>query len=190
MPHSSRRDRETQEEPFTRGRSSSPPRRRNRPSRKVNEHRHQRSPSPRTHVFTSLSPEQVQTVSTVAERIKAYGPSFEQMVREKEAGNAKFAFLDSESQSNEAHYFRALLDDRYVPALPEQPFCDEVSRGRYGVMGRDLLVLTPIILALPGLRLPLRKRQWGRLRDRPSEEATQDRHSRSSSTQTIGKHAA
>ncbi|SPO28758.1 uncharacterized protein UTRI_04636 [Ustilago trichophora] len=53
-------------------------------------------------------------IETVASRIRSNGAHFEQILREREADNPKFAFLHQEG-SILFHYFRVFLDPHYTP---------------------------------------------------------------------------
>ncbi|KDN36510.1 hypothetical protein K437DRAFT_241154 [Tilletiaria anomala UBC 951] len=106
---------------FTRSRSRSAEPRRNRSSRPRG-----RSTSPRAEVRKRIDPEseQARFISAVAERVLQLGHKFEQMIYEKEKDNPRFDFLRNQKLL-EHQYFRMLVDDRYEPELPPDPFKDQ-----------------------------------------------------------------
>ncbi|GAC99168.1 nucleolin protein Nsr1 [Pseudozyma hubeiensis SY62] len=74
-------------------------------------------------------------VETVASRIRANGVNFENVLREREADNPRFAFL-FEPDSLLHQYFRICLDEYYVPSavnedLQQKPFDDDGSDELY-----------------------------------------------------------
>ncbi|CAO1637564.1 unnamed protein product [Sympodiomycopsis kandeliae] len=148
MPLSSKQARQDRERASAGRRSTSPsgkrrsssgsPTSRERPSRSVNAHRHVGMDFPRTELYKDIqsesSEEQAKLIQAVVERIEEYGPSFEDMIREKEKDNPKFDFLrdgDRDEVSVQAEYFKTLLDGRYVPRLKEVAFSDEGYRSLY-----------------------------------------------------------
>ena len=59
-----------------------------------------RSPSPRARIHASIEKKDARVqplIELVAARILEHGPMFEQVIREKEKDNPKFAFLQDES---------------------------------------------------------------------------------------------
>ncbi|CAO1631482.1 unnamed protein product [Parajaminaea phylloscopi] len=121
MSMSSSRKRSRPEE---QGADSLPGRHRRRGSRSRSR---SRSPSPRSRLHVEMAEsEAAQVIRTVADRIREYGPAFERLVREKEQENPNFHWLRQEG-SREGQYFRMLLDEKYIPELPEEPFKDDAG---------------------------------------------------------------
>ncbi|KAE8220625.1 hypothetical protein CF319_g5881 [Tilletia indica] len=92
-----------------------------------------RSPSPRSKCRIKVEQEyevEATNVRTVAQRIQQHGPKFEQLVREKEKDNPKFAFLRDE-KSVMYQYFNVLLNPHFEPNMPPDPFSDEGDAAIY-----------------------------------------------------------
>lgn len=93
--------------------------------------RNSRSPSPRSRLQQEMvHSETAKTIRAVAERIKAYGPAFEKLIREKEEHNPSFNWLRCDDLP-EARYFRMLMDDGYVPEIQAKPFDDAGDASLY-----------------------------------------------------------
>lgn len=93
--------------------------------------RRDRGRSPRSvlqHEFEDTEAGKV--IRTVAERIREYGPSFEQLIQDKERDNPRFDWL-RQKDSREALYFRTQLDSSFIPTLPVAAFSDEGEAAMY-----------------------------------------------------------
>lgn len=102
--------------------------------------RRSRSPSPRSLLVRqveSSDPETAQLIRSIAERVRSYGPSFEKLVKEREASNPSFAWLrgrtdndDDDHRATESdiraqrEYYHLLLDPRHEVSLPPKDFSD------------------------------------------------------------------
>ncbi|KAK0556481.1 hypothetical protein OC846_001178 [Tilletia horrida] len=93
--------------------------------------RRDRSMSPRTKCRAKAEGDhynETLNIRTVVERIRQHGPRFEDLLREKERDNPRFAFFWDE-KSILHQYFNVLVDPRYEPDLPLDSFRDEGDAG-------------------------------------------------------------
>jgi U2-associated protein SR140 len=101
-------------------------------------------------LLTKIGPEKEKFVRAVAARVQQHGAKFEEVLREREAKNEKFAFLRDvevspsmlrdvmspltscrDSQLPEYHLYRLCADSRYrLPTPPPDDFTDEVNMGQ------------------------------------------------------------
>ncbi|KAK4054380.1 hypothetical protein OIO90_003613 [Microbotryomycetes sp. JL221] len=129
------RDRRRRSRSFDRDRSRSPsPRRRRRRSSYSDDSRSRsRSPRPRSpprRAWPQLeSGVEEHFIKSIVSRIREHGRAFEDMLRDREKTNPKFAFF-RDSKLPSYHYFRMLLDSRYE-APPATTFADEGQAGVY-----------------------------------------------------------
>jgi U2-associated protein SR140 len=101
-------------------------------------------------ILTRIEPEKQKFVKAVADKVRDNGHGFEEMLREREAKNGKFAFLRDvdvslavrkftcisvmltiklpDRQLPEYHLYRSYTDSRYrLPTPPPDDFTDEVG---------------------------------------------------------------